>query len=305
MPDGAGAKRSSTGLAVAALALCAAAFGAGRLTSDLNEAREGTSMTRHDTAESYAHLAGLLASRLARPGEVVERPSLAELEVWARRYEQELREVATHTAELARFADAQLGVVATGRDLQAEAPNAWDFIAGVLYVGLGVATQYHPLIGEGGKRAIGGVTDTGAFLTRIKMAQVQAQANAIEFATTASAQFSGPVTADRLVSFTFVPRKDGFLGFGETAPDSVVLTNVSGRQLDDCVVVVRLRGEGGETFANVHYVRSWAAGEKRVGRYDDGLFGCTVDDPDRVTVLFWSRQASSPALSIERDQSGW
>lgn len=259
---------------------------------------------REDTPERYADLAELLAQPLIKEGQVADRLSLAEQEAALRRYEACLQKSRSECRDLARYAQANLNVLAAARELQKEQPAIENLFAGIARTALGVAVQSTELVESGGASTIDRLEGVAGFVRRIKELQVAGESNALEFAENVPARFSGPASAKPLLGVTFLPPA-GFLSTRKNKLDMVTLENVCGADLHDCFVVVRLKGKSGETFSNVHFVRNWPAGTKRFAEYDDGLFGHTVDDPVSVTMKAWSREGSSPPVTIQPGLLGW
>jgi hypothetical protein len=259
---------------------------------------------REDTPERYAELATLLSQPTLSEGEVADRLSLAEQAVALRAYESRLRESAGACRELSQFATAQLDAIEAAHHLQQSQPAFEELAAGIAYTALGLYTQSDELTKEGGTAAIDGLADAVAFVKRLKEIQVAAHSNVLQFAIDAPPRFSGAAAPRPFIAAAFRP-KAGVFSFRDTKADTVTLTNGSGGDLHDCVVVVRLKGASGETFSNVHFVPVWRAGAKRIAEYESGWFGRTVDDPVSVTVTAWSREASSPAATITPGLFGW
>lgn len=259
---------------------------------------------RGDTPERYAELAGLLSRPLYRVGEVPDDLSLAEGLAVYRMGLARLRTSAAECRDMSRFARARLKVFLDTEALQQEMPAFSELFRGVAYAALGIAVQSGDLMESGGKKTIDGVADTGSYVFKLKSLQVEAQANAIEFARECPKQFAGPVAAKPYVGVQFLPPA-GLFSMRTNTEDMVVLENRSGQALNDCLVLVRLKGESGETFTNIHFVAEWAPAEKRYATYESGPFGCTVSDPSSVTVCAWARQASSPPVTITAGPFGW
>lgn len=87
--------------------------------------------------------------------------------------------------------------------------------------------------------------------------------------------------------------------------DMLYLRNVSGQDLTDCTLVIRLEGTHGESDepngdTHLHYVRRWPAGEERIARYvAAGTKGIandeSVDNVTRVTIELYSDQVRNTA----------
>ena len=79
--------------------------------------------------------------------------------------------------------------------------------------------------------------------------------------------------------------------------DLIALRNVSGVTLNDCTVLVELRGADGRVSQNVHFVESWDAGSERFSRYGVGIETPngpvgrqTVNGVNEVRVSLWCNE---------------
>lgn len=288
----------------AAVALCVGAIGVVQAV-DVAQREEA----RADSPDRYAEVADLLTSSMSPVGEVHENLSAAEAEVEFAKHVVRLQTHAAESRDLAQHAQRQLDIFAKGQRLAESRPSLGDLFTGVCYAALGIATQHDQLLASGGKQSIDSVADIGDHVSEILQLRHATHVNALSFAEWAPERFSGPVANGPLFAATFRGPADGLIDAmrgRDNDEQLLVIENVSGGDLDDCFVIVRLKNDAGETFKNVHFVRNWEKGQKRYATYEDTwLFPRTVDEPTSLTIRVFARQQSSPTFTIRPGAFGW
>lgn len=81
--------------------------------------------------------------------------------------------------------------------------------------------------------------------------------------------------------------------------DWLYLTNLAGRELNNCTILVEIQGRRGQTVRNVHFVESWTVGGTLWAKYSTGthfpqinrtLAASTVANMSSVTVSVWCEE---------------
>lgn len=125
----------------------------------------------------------------------------------------------------------------------------------------------------------------------------------------AAKAYAGPASPTPLVGVDF---DESFAGSANH--DFIALTNVSGKPLTNCTVLVELRGKDGDVRQNVHFLARWEPAATRFACYgigiesDSGVYGRrTVYGVQEIRTSVWADEASQESVvytyaGTERDK---
>ena len=260
----------------------------------------GVFFTRKDTAEDYAFLCEALLDKIKLVGGV--EPSDAEVTVLNRNRQDNFVRISEEGAELGEIARSILGESGKAAEVLTNLPNGRAFFSGAGDVITGLNSNSNDQVLSGLGKALPELLRAMETYAKIDESLSFKHGVAINLAKL-SPKFSGPSTNNAALNYAFSQHLPGL--FESETVQSLSLTNSSGSDLHNCVILVRLSDANGKSYANVHFAPLWPQAGQLLARYTDtDATAKTLANVTKVEIAVWAREHSFEPKILTRPREG-
>jgi hypothetical protein len=261
-------------------------------------------LNRHDTPEDYAALCECLFNSIPVRGTPTQKPTDAEAQLIFAKLLATLHHVSASSRTMAPIARDYVQDLEYLHQVAHEEVAPSKILFGTIGAALGAYTAQRQMIADSGKEAL---TETQRLWNKyqnIERFVQRRQVRALQLVELLP-KFSAPQATKPLLGCSLTQFKPGFFDF-ELDKWFLVVTNISGGDLHNCVIRVRLSDSNGESVLQHYFIRTWASNETRTAEYSTGDYPkSTVPDVDRVAVTVWSSESSLAPTILSKPPSGW
>lgn len=261
----------------------------------------GGFFTRKDTDEDYAFLCEALLDKIKLVGGV--EPSDAEVTVLNRNRRGNFVRISAEGAELGGIAQSILGESGKADEVLTNLPNGRAFFSGAGDVITGLNSNSSDQVWSGLEKALPELIRGMETYAKIDESLSFRHGVAINLAKL-SPKFSGSFTNSTTLNCAFAEHLPGL--FEPNSVQSLSLTNSSGSDLHNCVILVRLSDADGKSYANVHFAPLWPQAGQLLARYTDtDVTAKTLANVTKVEITVWAREHSFEPKILTRPREGW
>jgi hypothetical protein len=170
-----------------------------------------------------------------------------------------------------------------------QAPDIPGAIIGALEVAFGIYTHQKDAVAEGGKKVLNEASKTVSAMQKVRDLYDSKHVLAVQLGDLVP-KFSSTNLTTSALGCSVLKKEPGLFDISNINY-SLWLTNTSGRDLHNCVIVVRSSNQSANSFLNYYYVENWKSGEIRATRFSKGdLPRTAIDDPVRFDFSLWTAE---------------